>query len=271
MKNQVVLPKWLDDYIFNTLSAKFCKQCKDLVVLNWDANDILCYLGTYFPRSYAESYCIFSQYLLNNKNELSNNEEVSIFDFGCGTAGELIGLLIALNERRSNIKQVHIQALDGNHHALRNLEQILTEVQKYVHFLVDYQVIPFVIDDFYDLSLVESVCLKDTQYDIVISFKAICEFVTKQQLEERNPYEYLLQTFSSHISAKGLICLADITSYSDVAHDWLPKIIDQGINASSMTTKDKNENYNEIYYITHSHKQNDTSKIAWRILTPHVS
>ena len=70
---------------------------------------------------------------------------------------------------------------------------------------------------------------------------------------------------------KGLICLADITSYSDVAHDWLPQIIDQGINASFMTTKDKNENYNEIYYITHSHKQNDTSKIAWRILTPHVS
>ena len=271
MNNLVVLPTWLDEYLFNKLSAKFGKKCKNLVVLHWDADDILCYLGTYFPRSFAESYCIFKQYLDNNLDKYTSEEEITVFDFGCGTGGELIGLLIAFNECRSNIKKVIIHALDGNYHALRNLEQILLEIQKYVSFNINYEVIPFVIDDFYDLSLVESVCLKNKQYHIVISFKAICEFVTKQQLEEKNPYEHLIETFLPHLLENGIICIADISSYSDVAQSWLPLIIDEGIKATSMDVVVRNKNYNETYYITHSHKQKDTSKIVWRILKSNKS
>ena len=266
MNNHVVLPTWLDEYIFKTLSAKFGKKCQNLVVLHWSADDMLCYLGTYFPRSFAESYCVFSQFLLNNHDQYQSETELKIFDFGCGTGGELIGLLIAINECRCNIKKINIHALDGNHHALRKLEQILLETQKHIHFEFAYEVIPFVIDDFYDLSLVESVCLNNKQYDIVLSFKAICEFVTKQQLEEKNPYEHFLKTFVPHLSENGIICIADITSYSNIAQSWLPSIIDEGIKSTLMNIIDKNENYNETYYITHSHKQNDTSKIVWRIL-----
>ena len=56
----ITLPKWLDDLLFNKLSASYCRKNKDLVVLDWGHKDILGYLGTYFPRSLAESYCIFS-------------------------------------------------------------------------------------------------------------------------------------------------------------------------------------------------------------------
>lgn len=265
-KNHIILPKWLDDYIFNTLSATFEKKCKDLVVLNWDATDIQCYLGTYFPRSFAESYGIFSQYFQKNRNDYDSQTELTIFDFGCGTGGELIGLIAALNENLENLQEVKIYALDGNYHSLRYLELILSESKKYLHFDIFHQVIPVVIEDFYDLSLVENECLKLRTYDIAISFKAICEFVTKQELEEKNPYAYLINTLLPYLSDNGIICLADVTSYSDVAHNWLPSIIDNGINSTPMDVICKNENYNETFYITHSHKQNDISKIAWRIL-----
>lgn len=60
MQNNVTLPQWLDDLIFNQLGAKYCRSNSDMTVIDWDKNDVLNYLGTYFPRSYAESYCIFS-------------------------------------------------------------------------------------------------------------------------------------------------------------------------------------------------------------------
>ncbi len=61
----VILPKWIDDLIFKVLSAKYSRRNKDLVVLEWEKDEVLTYLGTYFPRSFAESYCIFLKYFMN--------------------------------------------------------------------------------------------------------------------------------------------------------------------------------------------------------------
>ena len=55
----VILPEWIDDLIFRVLSAKYSRKNKDLVVLEWKEDEVLSYLGTYFPRSFAESYYIF--------------------------------------------------------------------------------------------------------------------------------------------------------------------------------------------------------------------
>ena len=63
MENKsVILPKWLDDLIFGILSAQYSKKNKNLVILESEKDEVLCYLGTYFPRSFAESYRIFSPY-----------------------------------------------------------------------------------------------------------------------------------------------------------------------------------------------------------------
>lgn len=66
-ERKVVLPTWLDTIIFDDLSASYCRQKKDMVVLEWNRDDIKKYLGTYFPRSYAESYCIFSDFFKREK------------------------------------------------------------------------------------------------------------------------------------------------------------------------------------------------------------
>lgn len=66
-ERKVVLPTWLDTIIFDDLSASYCRQKKDMVVLEWNRDDIKKYLGTYFPRSYAESYCIFSDFFQKRK------------------------------------------------------------------------------------------------------------------------------------------------------------------------------------------------------------
>lgn len=102
--NSITLPKWLDDYIFKELGAKYCRSNSDMTVIDWDKKDVLNYLGTYFPRSYAEVYCIFNNYFERDENIFSNKEEISIFDFGCGTGGEIVGLITIINKIFPNIK-----------------------------------------------------------------------------------------------------------------------------------------------------------------------
>ena len=46
MENKsVILPKWLDNLIFGILSAQYSKKNKDLVVLEWEKDEVLCYLA----------------------------------------------------------------------------------------------------------------------------------------------------------------------------------------------------------------------------------
>lgn len=262
-ERKVVLPIWLDTLIFDNLSASYCRQNKDMVVLEWKLDDIKRYLGTYFPRSYAEAFCIFRNFFSKEKNVYENCQELSIFDFGCGTGGELIGFIMAVTKQLPNIKRIKIRALDGNSYALRLLECILEKTAKVLCLDIESNLMPVIIDDFYDMQVVEQIITQS--YDFIISFKAICEFVTKQQFEQQNPYEHIINVFMSKLSSKGVICLADITSFNAVSQDWLPVMLDNASKACNIDIIYRNSGFNEDYHITHTHHKNDTSKIAWRI------
>jgi len=267
--SECALPAWLDSFIFDTLNAKFNRTNQDMLVIDWDKTMMLDYLGTYFPRSFAESYCIYKGYFHANAKLYSERRELSVFDFGCGTGGELIGMLCALSEQNNSLSKVTIKALDGNVHALRLLESIIRELQKRVDFEIDLRVSPIEIDDVYDLSILDAILSQS--FDIIMSFKAICEFVTKQQFEAHNPYEHIIHTFSRKLAKDGIMCLADVTTYSDVSQDWLPKMMDAGISRNEMSVLMANEGYNETYTISHSHQKGDKSKIAWRIIKNKIS
>jgi SAM-dependent methyltransferase len=195
-----------------------------------------------------------------------SKEEISIFDFGCGTGGEIIGLLSAVIERFEKLKLINIVALDGNYHSLRLYENVLEEFQSQFQSQtqINSRIVPIEIDDFYDLSVVENVI--STQFDIIISFKAICEFVTKQRFEQNNPYEHIAKTFLPKLMDDGIMLLVDVTTYNDVSQEWLPKMIDKGLNEVNCEIVSRNNGYNQVFSISHSKKQNDVSKIAWRVI-----
>lgn len=265
MKTSITLPQWLDTLLFEKLGAKYCRSNTDITVIDWDKKNVLIYLGTYFPRSYAESYCIFSQYL-SSDTTLCEQPTISLFDFGCGTGGEIIGFLTALNEQPNlQVSVVRITALDGNHCALRLYERVLEHLQPNLRFQVSNRVSSITIDDIYDLSIIDNI-YKGEKYNVFLSFKAICEFVTKQQFEENNAYTTVLKTFLPKLSQQGIALLVDVTSYSSVAEEWLPKMLDAGIVGANGKAIAKNEGYNQVFTASHSRKQNDISKIAYRII-----
>ena len=264
IKRTNILPQWLDDFIFVELKANYCPRYTDMTNVDDDNYKTLNYLGTYFPRSYIEAYNIFSEYFQKNKSDFGQKDELFIFDFGSGTGGEIIGLLSALDEQLPSLKKVRVVALDGNLYALQLYEKVLNELDKNIKIQVENNSAQIYIEDFYDLDIL-NIVMKD-QFDIIISFKAICEFVTKDQFEKQNAYEYISKFLMPKLKDNGILLLEDVTTYNNTSQEWLPKMLDKGLIASKCKVIARNEGYNQLYLITHSRKWNDLSKVAWRMI-----
>ena len=265
MQNSVTLPQWLDHLIFEELGAKYCRSNSDMTVIDWDKNDVLNYLGTYFPRSYAESFCIFSEFFKTNLEQFADKEEISIFDFGCGTGGEIFGFLGAITKYCPNIKVVKITAFDGNYNALRLFESIFNETKRYLTFEATTRVIPLEIEDFYDLSVLLSVLHCD--FDVIMTFKAVCEFVSKDRFVRNNPYTHIVQSFVPKLKNDGMMLIEDVTTYNNVFHEWLPNMMDMGLSMlPNYQIVMRNDGYNQTFLVHHTNKDTDVSKVAWRII-----
>ena len=265
VETHVTLPKWLDTFIFNELGAKYCRSNADMTVIDWDKNDMLNYLGTYFPRSYAESSCIFNDFFVQQKPKLLSKDEISIFDFGCGTGGEIVGLIEQLVLYNCTVRKIKVYAFDGNHNALRLCESVIRELNQHIEVTITFVPIPLKVDDLYDMSILDYVL--NNKFDIIISFKAICEFVTKERFEETNAYEHVLKTFLPKLNEDGLILLVDVTTYSEVSNEWLPRMMDKAILLQQCYLVHRNKGYNQAIYVSHSHRTDDLSKVAWRMVT----
>ncbi|MBO7461692.1 MAG: class I SAM-dependent methyltransferase [Bacteroidales bacterium] len=261
---EITLPQWLDDYIFNELGANYCPRYSDMVNIDDNKEKTLNYLGTYFPRSYAEACVLFTAFFDEEKRRYANKNKLTIFDFGCGTGGEIIGLLTAIEELLPNVVEVEIVALDGNPFALRQYEKMSAKFNERSRLNVKNRLFPITIDDFYDLSIVDEVITQ--KFDLIITFKAICEFVSKQQFEQHNPYGHIVRTFLPKLVDDGYMVLEDITVKSDVNEEWLPKMMDKGLQENGCEIVYENPNYNIAIYVNHSRKTNDVTKVAWRVI-----
>lgn len=264
MIDEVHLPKWLDEYIFTQLKANYCPSNSDMTVIDWDKSNVLNYLGTYFPRSYAEAYCIYHNFFIKHMKEWQNRENISVFDFGCGTGGEIIGLLTAINECLINVKHIKIVVQDGNHAALRISEKVVKAYSECKKVNVEYKVIPIVIEDPDDLCLLDEGI--NSKFDIIMSFKAICEFVTKERFKGQNAYTQFVNTFLPKLKDGGIMLLVDVTTYNKVSQQWLPQMMDNGLEQTGCRVMARNEDYNQVFFVSHSKRIRDISKVAWRII-----
>lgn len=224
----VVLPRWLDDYIYSHLGASYCKRNQDMVVLEWKKMEVLEYLGTYFPRSFAEGYGIFQKLIHERSERFPILSSITFFDFCCGTGGELIGMILALNSSYPCIEQIRIKALDGNAYSLKVLESILEELKSEIKIDIVVEPCPVVIEDLYDLSTINKIIC--STFDYIIVSKAVCEFVTKQQLEGNNPYIHILKVLLQKLNSNGLLYISDITSYNNTAQEWLGNMMNEAID-----------------------------------------
>ena len=112
ISTHAVLPAYLDNLIYGEFfGARYCPDHQRYEYnLNLSEEELLIYLGTYFPRSYGESFCLFSSIISAEsiKSGLNGKDCINILDIGCGSGGEIIGLLHALENYLENSIPINI-------------------------------------------------------------------------------------------------------------------------------------------------------------------
>jgi SAM-dependent methyltransferase len=283
--NNCRLPQWLDDFIFSNLGAVY-QPAYSRFEFNIDltAEESKIYLGTYFPRSYAESYLIFSQLFRSEtiKSIISAKRSIKILDFGCGSGGEIFGFLQALEDVFSSYICVEVVGIDGNNNSLRLFEKIVTQYNSKCKHHVNLIVAPAYIEtetDFNDIAE-----LIGTGYDFIITSKAIGEFERRKQISQ-NGYEFFSYLFSPLLSDMGIMIIIDVTIKDTSTNLFLPQRMNFGVNrfleasAPAYQSLAPCTGKNAVGYckqecffkyetsISHSKRSNDISKFAFRILS----
>ena len=282
---EIKLPSWLDDYIFKSLNAKY-QPSYTRFSYNLDLNKEECkvYLGTYFPRSFAEGFMTLDSILRDASitSILKSKNVVKILDFGCGTGGELFGFLHALENQVESKLLVKIIGIDGNHYSLRMLEDIIDCYNSRDRHKVEFVVAPCFIETQSDLSTISDII--GTDFDFIITSKAIGEFENKKRIEE-NGYEFFARIFAPLLCKTGIMTIIDVTTKNEQNGLFLPQIMNIGVNAFISKSQGLFKSiapcsgqsllgpckhhcfYKKDIYISHSAKVNDHSKFAIRLIT----
>jgi SAM-dependent methyltransferase len=281
--SELTLPDWLDSFLFDELGARYAPDYVRYVYnLNLSKEEVKTYLGTYFPRSYTESFCIFDNLISNSKYNqiMQEKSELSILDFGCGTGGEIVGLLTAIGKYLPNINKVNIFAIDGNHDALRHSNKIIDRFKSQCLFSINYNVGPISIIDCSDVEIINEIV--HDSFDFIISFKAICELISKQRIEG-NAYKFVAETLAPKLTDNGVMLLLDVTVKNDIINTYYPIYLNQGLRTfvngsdefktliplSCFLYEDTCSQQcftQRTFNVTHSRKDRDVSKVAYRIL-----
>ncbi len=280
LQKVVKLPEIINEYIFNKLKANFAPDyTKFNKNLHHNKEDVLIYIGTYFPRSFAETYSIFNNILQNDIILKSNQEkkDINILDIGSGTGGNLSGLLISLIENVSDNANFNIVAIDGNKEALKLLEKIVFKIQLEYNLnisLTCHYVAFETIIDLYE----KSEQFFDLNYDFIISSKMINEIITRDYDSYLNYY----RLFAKYLKEEGFLLMLDVTT--KVENEYMPILLNRQTNKFIQESKGNYKTLipvvcaendeickqdcfsNNYFVVSHSKKKNDRTKVTYRII-----
>ena len=282
LKSNTQLPSWLDDFIFKQLNAEYAPNFQKFDLnLDLTKEENLKYLGTYFPRSYAESFCIFDN-IFQNKNyrdTLDDKKSINILSVGCGTGGDVIGLLTVFVKYCSKISDINIWTLDGNIEALSIAGKIIEKFKVQSSRNINVKTIHLAFDSISDIN---DYHIGNIKFDFILSFKLLNEIIAIGKGQFDNSYYTFIHKFVPMLSDNGLCVLLDVTTKSKHT-TYNPILMNRQVNqALKELTKYKtllpiscelygdNCNFDcfcqKTFTVTHSKHINDKSKVVYRVI-----
>ncbi len=282
LKTKTRLPSYIDDLIFKKLNAIYAP---DFQRFDWNLNlegkEILNYLGTYFPRSYSESFCIFDNIFenLSYQQILSKKTHLNILSIGSGTGGDILGLLVTIEKHFPKVNEINILAIDGNSESLNILTQIISGFKNYSSIKIHLYTTIAIFDNISNFQVEE---LSKDKYDFIISFKFIGEIISLGKGSNDNSYFEFTCKFLPLISNDGLFVLLDVTTKSK-HNTYNPILMNRQITHALKELKSFESLVplpcsvygdklcfdcfqQKTFTIHHSKHSNDISKVAYRIL-----
>jgi SAM-dependent methyltransferase len=284
IKSETRLPNWLDKCIFDNLHAKYEPNYEKFDYnLEHSNEELLIYLGTYFPRSFAEAFCIYED-LFSNKvvnHNIKSKGEVNILDIGCGTGGNLLGLLTAINKHFTSNLIINVWAIDGNLDALKIFENIIHQFDHNYSIIINYTLINETFNDINDISVaLQTITCRS--FDFIMSFKTIVEIVSRGKGLNNNSYLEWFNIVCELLNPSGLVLIADVTTKTKYS-DYLPLLLNEQARAfiknnplfkilsplsCSTYSNICNNNcfYKHEFYVSHRQKNRDVSRIIYKII-----
>lgn len=278
-KSKTILPHWLDKKIFNEHNAIYSPE-HERYEYNLDLNneELKVYLGTYFPRSYAEMFCIVDNLMLNKtfSEIIQSEDQINILDCGCGTGGEILGLVTALAKHLPQVN-ANVTAIDGNEGALAILrEMVESNPSRNV-----YATLTTLIQTFNTTEDLAMLANGKKNYHFVLCDKMVCELISKR-IMSNDAYSTMVEILDSHLHENGLLVILDVTTKDEHTGLFYPQLMNSSINEyvrKSRTIETLlplscacNEGCKDLCFmqqtfsISHSHKTADESRVCYRVL-----
>ena len=278
-KSKTIIPHWLDLALFNHLSAVYSPEYKKFEYnLDIDSEDVKVYLGTYFPRSYAEAFCIFDDLFKSRQymEELKRVPVINILDYGCGTGGELIGLVVALSKHISTSKAINIFAFDGNNDAINALKNLIEILSSNVRHIISLTCLNKTIS-----------CEEDFQISgipechFILNSKMVCELISKK-ITYGNCYYKVADNLAKLLAGNGILYILDVTTKDEHSNLFYPQLMNQGLNNFVSQNKEFSTLLplacdiwkdcrdacfmQQTFNVSHSRKSNDESRVCYRLI-----
>ena len=281
-KSRTILPQWLDRYIFENLHASYAPE-HNRYEYNLDLSDdeLKVYLGSYFPRSYAELFCIVDNLFHHPfiRHTIQEKSSIRILDFGCGTGGELLGLLTALDKYVTKPLNISISACDGSEDALAIMEQLVSQCAEKSRHGISLECREKVVSTESDLNGE----LLGADFDFIICSKMACELLS-HNVVKTNVYSKLAATLCPLLSKNGMLILLDVTTKDEKQKYFYPQLMNHELNKYISEHRELatllplscgcNSNCTEYcfmqqtFIVSHSRKANDESRVCYRIIVP---
>ena len=278
-KSKTIIPHWLDLALFNNLSAVYSPEHKKFEYnLDIDSEDVKVYLGTYFPRSYAEAFCIFDDLFKSRQymEEFKSVPVINILDYGCGTGGELIGLVVALSKHVFTSKTINIFAIDGNNDAIKALKKLIEILSSNVRHKISLTCLNKTIT-----------CEEDFQISgvpechFILNSKMVCELISKK-ITDGNCYYKIADSLAKLLADNGILYILDVTTKDEHSNLFYPQLMNQGLNNFISQNKEFStllplacESWKDCkdacfmqqtFNVSHSRRSNDESRVCYRLI-----
>lgn len=217
-------PDYLEDFLVS-LIREFCgayapdsEWVKSTV--DYFEDDLRRYLGTYFPRSFLETYEIAVE--LFGKafgSGVSTDGELKLLDVGCGMGGASLGLLFAVLERFA-VKKVVLDGFDANDDSLEFFQKILrSSAYAKAREALRANDVPGAGAEV-EVHLQKgalsrekfSLLQADSSYDVILTSKMLNE------LDVEAKYFRFLENYLPHLTKHGVCFVIDVNDRRDRLH-----------------------------------------------------
>jgi hypothetical protein len=207
---------------------------------------------------------------------LKQQPEINILDFGCGTGGELIGLVVALSKHLTDYKTTNIIAIDGNRKALTTLKELVELSSSNVRHNISLSCVERTIQNKNDLQISNV-----PECHFILNSKMACELISRRIIEG-NCYYKIVESLSKLLAEDGLIYMLDVTTKDEHSNLFYPQLMTQGLNRFVSCHKDYAtllplacNNWRDCreacfmqqtFNVSHSRKSGDESRVCYRII-----